>query len=306
MADPRWSCAAESSLRGDPLEGTASTAAGWLLIEQRGAWGPDGLPIADLDAERLARLRAQCAALRIRPLLVRQPWSEPTTVRRWFVVGSAGRSGSVVGGTFGHPSELLDLDLAELLRPDGPRPGDASGLLYLVCTHGRHDPCCATEGRAVVRSLRERLGDALWECTHLGGDRFAGNLLLLPHGDYFGRLDGENAVQAVAEIEAGRLPLEHFRGRATLSPFAQAAEIGARRQRGDAALDPVEIASEEEVDRATRLIVVRLHDAELELRVTRWHPEPPALLTCRAAAPKRAFAFRVEVVGEIELDGRVP
>ena len=79
----------------------------------------------------------------------------------------------------------------------------------LVCTNGRHDPCCATFGRPLVRALRaSRWADRVWECSHIGGDRFAGNLLLLPESLYFGRCDAERAERVLAEYDAGRLDLD--------------------------------------------------------------------------------------------------
>ena len=70
------------------------------------------------------------------------------------------------------------------------------------------------------------------QCSHLGGHRFAANLLVLPHGLCFGRLDPRTAVALVEELEAGRLPLENLRGRTTLEPEQQAAEILIRRELG--------------------------------------------------------------------------
>jgi len=109
--------------------------------------------------------------------------------------------------------------------------------LYLVCTNGRHDPCCAQLGRPVARALLRPGDDAVWECSHVGGDRFAGNLVCLPHGLYFGRLGPEQAGRVVAGYEDGRLELVNYRGRAG-EPFAvQAAEYFVRREHGILGVD---------------------------------------------------------------------
>ena len=113
------------------------------------------------------------------------------------------------------------------------------GRSYLVCTNGARDPCCAIRGPAVAAALERALPGRVWECSHLGGHRFAANVLVVPDGLCFGRLDARSAPALAAELEAGRLPLEHFRGRTSLAPIEQAAEILVRRELGLAGLDDV-------------------------------------------------------------------
>ena len=93
----------------------------------------------------------------------------------------------------------------------------------LVCTHGRKDVCCAIDGRVVAAVLDDALPGAVWETTHLGGDRFAGNVVLLPEGSQYGRLDGDVAAQVVLDHFDGRVDLDRWRGRCSWHPAAQAA-----------------------------------------------------------------------------------
>jgi len=115
-------------------------------------------------------------------------------------------------------------DVSEELSPGQRR--------YLVCTNGARDPCCAIRGPAVAQALERELPGQVYECSHLGGHRFAANVLVLPDGLCFGRLDARTAVALAAELEAGRLPLDHLRGRTALEPEQQAAEILVRRELG--------------------------------------------------------------------------
>lgn len=114
-----------------------------------------------------------------------------------------------------------------------------SGRRYLVCTNGARDPCCAIRGPAVAQALERVLPGQVYECSHLGGHRFAANVLVLPDALCFGRLDARTAVALAAELEAGRLPLGHLRGRTMLQPEQQAAEILVRRGLGLTGLDDV-------------------------------------------------------------------
>ncbi len=107
-----------------------------------------------------------------------------------------------------------------------------------MCTNGRHDPCCANLGRPVARALQQgSAADSVWECSHFGGDRFAGNLVCLPHGLYFGRLDPHHAQDVVDGYERGAIDLEHYRGRAGEPFAAQAAEYFLRRHEGLVGVD---------------------------------------------------------------------
>ena len=116
-------------------------------------------------------------------------------------------------------------DDRELLEPLSTTPYD--GLLWLVCTNGRRDVCCAEFGRPVARALAERWPEETWETTHLGGHRFAATFLALPSGITIGRADPDSALAAADEVAAGRHPWRTSRGRAGFPPEAQVAELAA-------------------------------------------------------------------------------
>ena len=118
----------------------------------------------------------------------------------------------------------------------------------------------------------------MYECSHLGGHRFAANVLVLPDGLCFGRLDSRAAVALVEELEAGRLPLDHLRGRTALGPEQQAAEILLRRELGLTGLGdlrPVGVSGSERQSRFARAdgreVVAHLHAERL----------PPQRVSCR-------------------------
>ena len=109
----------------------------------------------------------------------------------------------------------------------------------LVCTNGRHDPCCATFGRPLVRGLREsRWADEVWECSHIGGDRFAGNVVLLPDSLYFGHCRPGRPPSACSTPTTTAASIStSFRGRSTFRLAEQAAEHFVRAELGLDALD---------------------------------------------------------------------
>ena len=219
-------CSTASRARGEPLWATASTVQAFLLIEARGPWGPQILHSRRLPEAVRAALVEWQRRLGVRPLLIRRPGRAAPGTARVFVANT--RHGWIQRADLNDLAEVTDLDLS------GVREGDGVGLqpheepVLLVCTHGRHDPCCAERGRPLAAALARTWPDLVWEASHLGGDRFAGNLVALPRGDYFGGLDAEDALAVVEQYLAGRLDPVHHRGRSSQPWVVQAAVHEAR------------------------------------------------------------------------------
>ena len=237
-------CASPCREAAEPLHGTAPTAtAGWLLIEHSGPWPAYGFP-SDLPGPLVATAE-RLLGFGVRPQLIRRTdrvGRRGDGVRAVFVAG---------GGPQGRWIERVDPELltthqaqrllipAAFSAPRTPGLGRPQGPLLLVCTHGRREACCARYGRPVALALAARFGPAVWETTHVGGDRFAANLVLLPQGAYFGRLDPDRAVRVAERALAGELDLDAYRGTAGRSEAAQNAEWRLRRALGERRIDAV-------------------------------------------------------------------
>lgn len=227
-------CSSVSLARGEPMEATASLVRSWVLVEQPGAWGPQALEQSGLPTQVAGKLAARAREHGFRILLLRRPERSAAGSRHCFIAHSGRRTQWIEQRVVSDLAELLDTDFTSLRdgRPTG-FGARREGPLYLVCTNGRHDPCCANLGRPVARALqRGSAAASVWECSHYGGDRFAGNLVCLPHGLYFGRLDPDRAERVVAGYERGVIDLDHYRGRAGEPFAAQAAEFFLRRREG--------------------------------------------------------------------------
>jgi hypothetical protein len=134
---------------------------------------------------------------------------------------------------------VLGLDLAAAAAGNPGVGGEVHrGPLFLVCTHGRRDKCCAKFGVPLYRALREAAGDAVWQSSHVGGDRFAANLVCFPHGLFYAHAAPESGARIVSAYRDGRLSLgDEFRGRACYAYPIQAAEHFVREETG---IDAVE------------------------------------------------------------------
>lgn len=259
-------CSELSIALGEPLRATASYARAWVLVEHPGPWGRKAVAEAGF-----AELEARAKETGVRVGLVRPVGRRPApSPHRVFLARCDGPNPCV--------EFLLDPDLEalDLERPPSGEPVD--GPLYLVCTNGRRDVCCGRAGRELVRALAPELGDRLWETTHVGGHRFAPNLVCLPHGLVYGRLDLAAARRVVRAYEEGRLELEHLRGRSSLRPAEQAADYFARRATGHIGVDesPAE---------------------DLPVRVEAEPLEPPRPESC-GGEPKRPTSWRLSPANE--------
>lgn len=220
------SCAQISRSSGEALTGTASRVAGWLLLQQQGPWGVEALTQSRLDAAFARALAERARQAGVRVLLIRRPGLGATELSRHvYVAHTSGRARYAAGGRVRDLDEVLALDLGKLRRGEPLGFGEpVEQPLYLVCTNGKHDPDCATRGRPLADTLAAAYGDRVWECSHVGGCRFAANLVCFPDGVYYGHVEPSDALRVTARYERGDIDLAHFRGRVPYEPAVQAAE----------------------------------------------------------------------------------
>ena len=226
----------------EPLAGTAPLARWWWLIEVPGAWGRDA--VADC---RVAAVRTLASTSARRVLLIRRPGRHPAandaTLRVWFAGGLPGDPPTRVA-VAADPEEILSW-------PDAGPPRalpDPLAPVLAVCTNSSRDLCCGIDGRALVTALSTAGTDRVWECSHLGGHRFAPTALHVPTGLVYGRLPVEVA-QRLVDVGPDTHSASWLRGRSALDAPAQAAEIALLRQ--DVHPDPrvvqVDVATDEAV-----------------------------------------------------------
>jgi hypothetical protein len=278
----------------EPLAGTAPERHTWIAIEQPGPWGADAWRASHLPEGVPADLPEQAAAQGVGVLLIRRPGRHadlhvagprtvivanvaPTTrtVRRYFI--DSDRLADAVAAldvrdivtsadrTFGrtHHSSAPTHDVA----------GDSSTVL--VCTHARRDACCALSGRALVDDLQNSAQHVLpqpvdlWECSHLGGHRFAPTALVLPQGLMLGRATHSDVVAALM----GRPVVATMRGYTWRSAEAQVVESLVRADAADVGADLTIVREGGEGDRHVHVA----HDGpERTWRARTWSADLPA------------------------------
>jgi hypothetical protein len=280
-------CADLSRDNSEPLTATASRIDGWLLVEYRRLWGRMPLDGSSLSEAAKRHVRAQLAAAApARLLFVKRPERRGSDGIRVYHGRTPERDARFFGHELSRYDDLLALDLAANTGAALEHP------LFVVCTHGKRDRCCAVYGRPLFEALRDELdGDWVWQCTHVGGDRFAGNLVIFPEGLYFGRV-GPNDVPAVVDAYLdGRIHLDRYRGRCAYPFPVQAAEHAIRRDLDLAGIDDVALAFAERADERWR-VAFRSPDGALHERTVGVERGELTYLTCDAPVLRRPWRFR--------------
>lgn len=225
MADraERYFCSQASQANGESLAGTVARIRSWLLIEYPNVWRRDAVEDSRLFSPEV---KAHIRSIGVdRTVLVRQSHCVTGPPRALFVDGANIRQ---------HEIE----DYEQLLRLTPSTPGTpVNDLLFAVCTHARHDKCCAKWGMPVWCALRDHTPERAWQCSHLGGDRFAANMVVLPHSIYYGRVTPDDVPEIVRRSEAGEIWLPGYRGQSRWNRTLQVADYFLRRETGELRID---------------------------------------------------------------------
>lgn len=238
---------------GEPLTATAPRSETWLLLEYPRPWGGKAYPESSIPAAVKAHIDAQLAAMpNARLQLIGRSNRVELTNLALYVVDARWTGQRIRRFVLPSYEALLHLPLAQIAQGGSELGEVVTTPLYIVCTNGKRDLCCARHGLPVYNSLKA-LGADVWQCDHIGGHRFAGTMVAFPHGIYYGRVDAAAAAQIAAAHGRGEMALPYLRGRACSEPYVQAAEEFVRKSNGTAALDGLAAPSSEAVDGGWRV-----------------------------------------------------
>lgn len=243
---PDFFCAQEARDADAPLTATAQRVDVWFLIEVNLPWERHAFEEGRIPDAVRAYLAAQAAAI---------PNSRIQLIRR-DERSRAGVHFEVALSREQHPvryafdlARIEDLPTLDIPSVVAEHPEFQAHrrheLLYLVCTNGKRDRCCALRGTPVYAALARHVSSGAWQTTHVGGHRYGANMVVMPHGLYYGRLDGFDLAQLVRALERGEVYLPAYRGRSCYPPEVQAAETFLREQTGELRLDRFRLESAE-------------------------------------------------------------
>jgi len=232
-------CAEQSLALGEQLFGTAPRADVWLALEVTQAWGFDAFREAEISEAVKAHINAALKVLpKARLQLIRQIRRTQFTSAFFVVTRNA-----VYRFELARYEDLLSLNVPEIVSGAASYAGFRTNEpLFLICTNGKRDACCARIGLAAYQAAAEFPG--VWQTTHLGGHRFAATAVALPTGTVYGRLRPEMVPMVLKDQRAGQIHLDYYRGCSYYEEPVQAAEYFLRSQldeRRITALSPTQV-----------------------------------------------------------------
>ena len=214
-----------SDVEVEPLPGTAKPGSVYVLFEWPEAWPRDVMGDAALGEELTAKLAPMLEEHDATLLLIRHPTREGRNITDHHLYLVFADEAVTEVKHIDSPEELLELDLS------GPGRNGAE-----------------RRERPLLNELHARYpfgpgNDVVWETSHIKGHRFAPTMLLMPWAYSFGRMNIEATDAMLADASAGRYFVPGNRGRGTLGPAEQVAELAAAAEVSGARYGQFEVAA---------------------------------------------------------------
>jgi hypothetical protein len=284
-------CSDAARLRADDNAATATRIDVWILIELSQTWGRRPLLDAALPPPvQAALMRALAEIPRSRVVFIRRRL-ELRTGCRVYISRSAPKVWTI---SMDLPSieDVAGVPFRALSESTDPLP--SAPPVVLVCTHGQRDSCCGRRGFPLYDALRTHESLDVWQCSHIGGDRFAANAVVLPWGLYYGPVEPREAAALAESILRNEILIDAYRGRSSMARTAQAAETFVRRATGITARDALRVTARKTLPDGR--IHVHLRDDANTMHEVTFEPyvaTASTYLTCTAESSCPIVQFRL-------------
>lgn len=231
-----------------PLFGTAAHFRVGLLIEYTNPWRHKAIGNNDLPDSVNDWLDAQKEAIpSFRPFFIKR--DKQLSTENPFGSGSVylaitdSAQPRLYKFTISSADDLIALDLPAIIAGETDhQPVDEN--LMLICTNGTHDRCCAKFGLPVYQAFAKQADIEAWQCTHIGGHRYAATGLTLPLGIVYGFLSPPLVPTIAQTIRNRQIHLPTYRGRTFYSGHVNAADYFVRKKTKQMDIDALSLLVE--------------------------------------------------------------
>lgn len=276
----------------EQLFATSPTVNYWILVEYNSEWKENVLKsigLSDAIKQKLSDMLHFGKFTRLQWIKNDYRANEDLVV--FYLIESTRENRNIYRVELHGYEEILNLNTSDILNPKNR----SEKPILLVCTHKNYDQCCGRMGYTLYKDIQDDDYFDLWQTTHLGGHRFAANVVILPAGIYYGRVDNSSFYVLKDKYLKNQIALEILRGRAYYDKYTQAAEYYLRRSTGELEMDSHEFQSVNKFDtdsyvvtfsskRSNKLLEVHIQEIENAIDIC------PG---CNDRKPKAVSQFRL-------------
>jgi Uncharacterized protein conserved in bacteria containing thioredoxin-like domain len=281
-------CSAASRYFKEPLAGTAANSSVFILIEHCNPF-PAKVGEAHFDKAWLQGIQKLAKSLKGKVLLIRNKKTNFRDCRIIFVDCK-----KCAYFTIQLPIEqVATVRLADYIHSESTEW--ETDPFFVICTNGKKDKCCAKFGYPVFKFFEAFNTDVqVWESSHVGGDRFAANVVALPFGIYYGHVVVEDVGHIMVRTLLRKIYKNKYRGLSRRSFFEQSVECYVREylQNYDIDFDISMKLLHHEEDRYT-VGVKTTSNFHCEVVLLKERIDYPHLLTCKSRAPETIVKYRL-------------
>lgn len=214
-------CFDDSLQSSEHLFGTVPNVNFWILIEYKDSWEKKAFNNCNIDADVKSVIRKLAGRYtKSRIQLIKNGYSNKDHIKLYIAITTETQK-ELFEFKIASYRDILEIDFNNELS-DSTLKTDP---VLLICTHGSYDNCCGEKGLELFNHITKDEKDfEVWKTTHLGGHRFAANLLILPDGIYYGRINKQNYDKIRKSHRSNHLEINMLRGRCFYTAGVQAAE----------------------------------------------------------------------------------
>jgi len=281
-------CSTASRYFKEQLAGTAANSGTFILIEHANPF-PEKIIEAHFDAEWIRGMQLLAKSMKGKVLLIRNKKTNFKDCRISFVDCSACRYFTIQTAI----DNLHNIDLpGYIASPDTVWQTDP---FFVICTNGKKDKCCAKFGFPVYKFFESFNADVnVWECSHVGGDRFAANVVAMPFGIYYGHVAVEDVGHIMVRTLLRKIYKNKFRGLSRRSFYEQAIECHLREHLQNYDIDfeiHTQLLSHE--GNHYQVDVTTSNNGHYIMDIERIKIAYPHYLTCKAKKPEDIAKFKL-------------
>lgn len=298
MATETFSCAVETLKLNHPLTGTVGTFSYLFLIEYVAPFPAKAIGESTLPPELKAHIKVGQDKLKeqgtpARTWLIRNQQTNEGDELRLYVIRMGIDKPDVHYLTFEKYEQITYSPFDKLAKKPGGTKVDKP--IYLVCTNGNRDACCSKFGFPIYKKLYQEIpnpDEHVWQCSHVGGHRFAANMVTLPYGHYYGQVEEKDLSSIDSHSKKHEVYLNKYRGTAPYKPYQQVALAHIMKETGDLQPSSFSILSEAAYDSTVELSFLHTETFSSHI-VAVQSKEVPIIKGCAAPEPTAGTVWEV-------------